>query len=77
MGDGLMAKMTIKGIDEYAAKLSELGAASVEISKKVVMAGANPVADEIRKNLIANLNDPGYVGKRDVGTKTTVPTGIS
>lgn len=46
-----MAKMTIKGLDEYARKLSGLGRESVEISKKVVMAGANPVADEIRKGL--------------------------
>lgn len=58
-----MAKMTIKGIDEYALKLSKLGEASVEISKKVVMAGANPVADEIRKNLEANIRDPAPVGK--------------
>lgn len=73
-----MAKMTIKGLDEYALKLSKLGKDSKEIAKKVVIAGANPVADEIRKNLIANLNDPAYVGKGNGGlwgTKKTRPTG--
>lgn len=46
-----MAKMTIKGTDELALKLSKLGKMSVEIAKDVVMAGAQPVADEIRKGL--------------------------
>lgn len=58
-----MAKMTIKGTDEYALKLSRLGKDSVEIAKKVVMAGANPIADEIRKNLEANIRDPAPAGK--------------
>ncbi|ODM27634.1 hypothetical protein A7W90_16225 [Clostridium sp. Bc-iso-3] len=55
-----MARMTIKGIDEYAMKLSKLGADAPKIAKRVVMAGANPVADEIRKNLIANLEGSEY-----------------
>ena len=55
-----MAKMTIKGIDEYAMKLSKLGADAPKIAKRAVMAGANPVADEIRKNLIANLDGSEY-----------------
>ncbi len=54
--------MTIKGLDEYAMKLSKLGENASEIAKKVVMAGANPVADEIRKELEANLRDPAYAG---------------
>lgn len=62
-----MAKMTIKGIDEYALKLSKLGQDSIEISKKVVLAGANPVADEIRKELIANIRDPAPAGISDNG----------
>ena len=62
-----MAKMTIKGLDEYALKLSKLGNEAVEISKKVVMAGANPVADEIRKNLVANIRDPASVSKQGKG----------
>jgi len=55
-----MAKMTIRGLDEYALKLSKLGADASEIAKKVVMAGANPVADEIRKNLEKNLSGSKY-----------------
>jgi len=46
-----MAKMTIKGTDELAIKLSKLGKMSTEIAKDVVMAGAQPVADEIRRAL--------------------------
>ena len=56
----ILAKMTIKGIDEYANKLSKLGKDAPKIAKKVVMAGANPVADEIRKGLEANLKDSQY-----------------
>jgi HK97 gp10 family phage protein len=55
MGDGLMAKMTVNAGADYALKLSRLGKDSAEIAKKVVMAGASPVANEIRKNLEANL----------------------
>ncbi len=46
-----MAKMTIKGTDELALQLSKLGNKSTEIAKDVVMAGAQPVADEIRRGL--------------------------
>lgn len=62
-----LAKMTIKGVDEYALKLSKLGKDADEIAKKVVMAGAQPVADEIKKNLLDNLHDPAYVGLGDGG----------
>lgn len=62
-----MAKMTIKSSDEYAKKLSQFGKDSQEVAKRVVMAGANPVADEIRKNLSENLYDPSYVGTGDGG----------
>jgi len=55
-----MARMTIRGLDEYAMKLSKLGADAPKIAKKVVMAGANPVADEIRKNLEKNLSGSKY-----------------
>lgn len=55
-----MARMEIKGIDEYIMKLSNLGKDAVDISKKVVMAGANPVADEIRRTLQANLAGSEY-----------------
>jgi hypothetical protein len=46
-----MAKMTIKGTDELALQLSKLGTMSTKIAKDVVWAGAQPVADEIRKGL--------------------------
>lgn len=55
-----MARMTIHGLDEYAMKLSKLGTDGSKIAKKVVMAGANPIADEIRKNLKNNLKGSGY-----------------
>lgn len=47
----ILAKMTIRGFDELELKLSQLGKMSTEIAKDVVMAGAQPVADEIRKGL--------------------------
>jgi HK97 gp10 family phage protein len=65
VGADLMARMTIKGIDEFAFKLSKLGSDAPKIAKKVVMAGAKPVADEIRKNLTENINDPQYAGVED------------
>lgn len=64
-----MAKfeVTAGGFRELEAKISMFGADSVKIAKKVVRAGANPVADEIRKNLIENIRDPAYVGKGSGG----------
>lgn len=55
-----MAKMTVKGTEEYALKLAKFGKDALEIAKKVVMAGANPVADEIRKGLEQNLAGSKY-----------------
>lgn len=55
-----MAKMVIKGLDEYALKLSEFGKDAPLIAKEIVMAGANPVADEIRKQLEKNLVGSKY-----------------
>lgn len=63
--------MKIKGIEEYALKLSKLGKDSPEIAKKVVMAGANPVADAIRNSLEANLADIESVSK-DPNEKTSL-----
>jgi hypothetical protein len=51
LGDGLMAKFSIKGTDELELKLSQLGKMSTKIAKDVVMAGAQPVADEIRRGI--------------------------
>ena len=50
-----MAKMTIKGTDQLELQLSKLGNMSTKIAKDVVMAGAQPVADEIRVGLTRNL----------------------
>lgn len=46
-----MARMTIKGLDEYALALSNLGKESIEVSKKMVYAGAKIVADEMKAGL--------------------------
>lgn len=43
--------------EEYISKLSKLGNASADICKKTVKAGANPVANEIRKSLQALPED--------------------
>lgn len=56
----MLAKMTIKGLDEYAKKLSKLGSDAQKIAKKVVRAGANPIADEVRKGLEKNLQGSQY-----------------
>ncbi len=55
-----MARMTIKGTDELAIQISRLETMSTEIAKDVVMAGAQPVADEIRKGLEKNLQGSKY-----------------
>lgn len=46
-----MAKFSVKGTDELELKLSQLGKKSTDIAKDVVMAGAQPVADEIRREI--------------------------
>lgn len=72
-----MARMKVNAGNDYALKLAKFGRDSAEIAKKVVIAGANPVADEIRKNLEANLRDPAYVGFGESywGMKNNTPTG--
>nr|DAQ35609.1 MAG TPA: tail component [Caudoviricetes sp.] len=73
-----MAKMTIKGLDEYAKKLDRLGKQAPEISRKAVYAGASVVADKMRENLEKNLRDPTYVGKnksREYAVKQKESTG--
>lgn len=46
-----MARMIIKGLDEYALMLDKLGQEGIEVSKKMVYAGAKVVADEIKGGL--------------------------
>lgn len=55
-----MAKMTVQGLDEYAAKLSNLGSKMPEVAKRAVKAGANPLADEVRRQLENNLKGSKY-----------------
>lgn len=60
-----MAKMEIRGFDELELQLSKL--ANPEISKEVVKAGAQPVADQIRKNLQGLPEDKfRYLNKDEV-----------
>jgi len=51
----LLASIKITGFDDLEIAISKLGNETVEIAKKVVYAGAQPVADEIRKGLQKNL----------------------
>ena len=52
-----MAKMTIKGLDEWGEALAKMGADSTRICKNAVAKGAGIVADEIRKHLEALPED--------------------
>ena len=59
--------MEIRGFDELELQLSKL--ADPEISKEVVQAGAQPIADQIRKNLEALPEDKfRYLNKGEVFT---------
>lgn len=62
-----MARMEIRGFDELELQLSKL--ADPEISKEVVQAGAQPIADQIRKNLEGLPEDKfRYLKKNEVFT---------
>lgn len=52
-----MARMTFKATDEYALKLSKLGAHTDEIAKKAIYAGAKVIADKVASNLAALPTD--------------------
>ncbi len=71
-----MAKMTIKGTDELEIQLSKLGTMSTKIAKDVVMAGAQPVADEIRKGLENNLAGSKYSKGDLLGSLGITPPGV-
>lgn len=59
--------MEIRGFDELELRLSKL--ADPELAKDVVMAGAQPVADEIRKSIEALPEDKfRYLKKNEVFT---------
>ena len=62
-----MARLEIRGFDELELQLSKL--ADPELAKDVVMAGAQPVADEIRKSIEALPEDKfRYLNKGEVFT---------
>ncbi len=62
-----MARMEIRGFDELELQLSKLG--NPEIAKEVVQAGAQPIADQIRKNLEGLPEDKfRYLKKNEVFT---------
>ena len=46
-----MGKMTIKGLEEYMSKLTELGKNSIKICEDAVKVGGGIVADEVRTAL--------------------------
>lgn len=48
-----MARMTIKGADEYALKLSKLGKSTETIAGKAIYSAADIVANRIKKNIQA------------------------
>ena len=50
-----MAKLTITGLDEYIEKLERLGKNSEGIAKQALYEGAGIVADEIRKEVYADV----------------------
>lgn len=54
-----MAKMTIKGLDEYSKALSKLGSDSVDITKKVVYSGADILANEVKSELRWAIGESG------------------
>jgi hypothetical protein len=57
MSEVFMAKFTFQAGEEFALRLSKLGAASEEIAKRAIYAGAEIIADEIRRNLDALPTD--------------------
>lgn len=48
-----MARWAFKGVEEYALKLSKLGAASEQVAGKAIYAAAEIVADAMRQNIRA------------------------
>lgn len=46
-----MAKLTVKGLDDYALALSKLGDRADDVAKKAIYAGAKIIADKAKQNL--------------------------
>lgn len=72
-----MAKITFSGIDEYAERLGTLWKEDRKIIEKAVYAGAEIVADEIKKGLKEIPIQEGENGLPPVGTPEKPLTGIS
>lgn len=71
-----MAKLEVKGLDDIALKLSKFGKDAPAIAKRVVRVGANPVADEIRKELAKNLEGSEYSKGDLLDSLGVAPAGI-
>lgn len=63
-----LAVMKINAGEDLIKKVGTLGMNTDKVVKKAVRAGADPVADEIRKNLEANIADPSYAGTDNKGS---------
>ena len=61
-----MASFKIRGMQDYAIKLSALAtsAAEKEVAGRAIYEGAKIVANQIKENLQGNLNDPESVSKK-------------
>ena len=46
-----MAKLTVKGLDDYALAISKLGDRADDVAKKAIYAGAKIIADKAKQNL--------------------------
>ena len=54
----------MQGLDDFTMRLSSLLVESDEAAKEAVYVGAGILADEVRKNLKANIEDPASAFKR-------------
>ena len=72
-----MAMVTFMNGSDYSIRLSRLLNDSSRISKEAIFAGANLIADEIKKNLIENIQDPESVALNSdaFGAKDSKSTG--
>lgn len=53
----------MQGLDDFTMRLSSLLVESDEAAKEAVYVGAGILADEVRKNLKANIEDPASAAK--------------
>ncbi len=72
-----MAKIDVKGLDEYMNRLWALQEHTEEVTKRAVYAGANVVADAVKKALNTIPIQEGDNGLPEMGTPENPLTGIS